>query len=153
MSEITPFTINIPQAELDDLDRRLDTVRFPGPETVADRSQGLPLATIKDLHQYWQRDYDWRACETRLNGLGQWMTTIDGLPIHFLHVRSPHEHALPLLLTNGWPGSIIELLKVIEPLTRPELHGGNAADAFHLVIPSLPGYGFSGKPRESGWNV
>jgi pimeloyl-ACP methyl ester carboxylesterase len=150
---ITPFILNIPQAELDDLRRRLQATRWPERETVSDWSQGAPLAHVQTLCAYWRDHYDWRRCEARLNALGQFRTEIDGLGVHFLHVRSPHPNALPLLMTHGWPGSVIEFLKVIGPLTDPLLHGGTASDAFHVVVPSLPGFGFSDKPKTSGWGV
>lgn len=150
---ITPFTLAIPQAQIDDLHRRLDNTRWPERETVQDWSQGSPLAKVQPLCEYWRHKYDWRRIEARLNGFGQYRTAIDGLDIHFLHVRSPHENALPLLLTHGWPGSVIEFVKIIEPLTNPTKFGGKAEDAFHVVVPSLPGYGFSGKPSETGWGV
>ncbi len=145
--------INIDQARLDDLRARLAATRWPDAETTGDWRQGIPLAYMRELCAYWQNDYDWRRLETRLNDLNPQQTTIDGLDIHFFHIRSPHENALPLILTHGWPGSPVEFLKVIEPLSNPTAHGGNAEDAFHLVIPNLPGYGFSGKPTETGWNV
>jgi pimeloyl-ACP methyl ester carboxylesterase len=150
---IRPFRIDIPQEALVDLRRRLAATRWPGKETVADDSQGVPLATVQLLVQHWQTDYDWRKIEARLNALPQFITDIDGLDIHFLHVRSKHENALPLIVTHGWPGSVIEQLKIIDPLTNPTAHGGSASDAFHLVIPSMPGYGFSGKPTTTGWDV
>lgn len=150
---ITPFTLAIPQAQIDELHRRLDNTRWPERETVQDWSQGAPLAKVQPLCEYWRHKYDWRRIEARLNGFGQYKTAIDGLDIHFLHVRSPHENALPLLLTHGWPGSVIEFVKIIEPLTNPTKFGGKAEDAFHVVVPSLPGYGFSGKPSETGWGV
>jgi pimeloyl-ACP methyl ester carboxylesterase len=149
---IRPFQVDVPEAELTDLKRRIQATRWPERETVADESQGVQLATIQELARYWTADYDWRKCEKALNALPQYLTEIDGLDIHFIHVRSKHEHALPLIVTHGWPGSILELLKIIEPLTDPTAHGGSAADAFHVVIPSLPGYGFSGKPTGTGWN-
>ncbi|HEY9605466.1 MAG TPA: epoxide hydrolase [Allocoleopsis sp.] len=148
---IRPFHINVPQAALDDLRRRIAATRWPGKETVADQSQGVQFATIQKLARYWATDYDWRKVEAELKALPQFVTTIDGLDIHFIHIRSKHENALPLIVTHGWPGSIIEQLKIIEPLTNPTAYGGSAADAFDLVIPSLPGYGFSGKPTASGW--
>ncbi len=151
-STIRPFTIKTAEGELSDLRQRVAATRWPEKEPVADHSQGVQLATIKELARYWTSDYDWRQCEAKLNALPQFMTEIDGLDIHFIHVRSPHENALPLIMTHGWPGSVIELLKVIEPLTNPTAHGGTAADAFHLVIPSMPGYGYSGKPAETGWD-
>ncbi|HEY2688318.1 MAG TPA: epoxide hydrolase [Streptosporangiaceae bacterium] len=150
---VTPFRIEIPETELADLRQRLQRVRWPEPEPVTDWSQGVPLAYLQELCRYWADGYDWRATEARLNALPQFLTGIDGLDIHFLHVRSPHPGALPLILTHGWPGSIIEFLKVIGPLSDPTAHGGDAADAFHVVCPSLPGYGFSGKPAQPGWNV
>jgi pimeloyl-ACP methyl ester carboxylesterase len=153
MTEIRPFTLAVPQEQLDDLHRRLDAARWPEPETVPDWSQGTPLAVLRDLAGYWRSGYDWRACEARLNALGQFVTELDGLDIHFLHVRSPHENAMPLLLTHGWPGSVIEFQRVIGPLTDPLAHGGRAEDAFHVVAPSLPGYGFSAKPAATGWGV
>jgi pimeloyl-ACP methyl ester carboxylesterase len=149
---IRPFRIDVPQEQLVDLRRRLAATRWPEKETVADETQGVRLATSQKLARYWATEHDWRRVEARLNALPQFITTIDALDIHFIHVRSKHENALPLIVTHGWPGSIIEQLKIIEPLTNPTAHGGSAADAFHLVIPSLPGYGFSGKPTEPGWN-
>jgi pimeloyl-ACP methyl ester carboxylesterase len=149
---IRPFKVNVPQAELEDLRRRVLAARLPDEELVADRSQGVQLATMRELARYWTNDYDWRKCEARLNALPQFTTEIDGVEIHFIHVRSKHENALPLIMTHGWPGSVLELLDTIGPLTDPTAHGGTAADAFHLVLPSLPGYGFSGKPAERGWN-
>ena len=149
---IRPFHIDIPEADLVDLRRRLAATRWPEKETVADDSQGVPLATLQDLVRYWQTDYDWRKVEARLNALPQFITEIDGLDIHFIHVRSKHENALPMIVTHGWPGSVIEQLKIIDPLTNPTAHGGSAEDAFHLVIPSMPGYGFSGKPTSTGWD-
>ena len=151
-TDMTPFSYHAPQQALDDLKARLDRTRFPEREPVDDWSQGVPLAPLRALVDYWRRDYDWRRCEARLNGFEQFKTAIDGLGIHFLHVRSPQADALPMLLTHGWPGSVIEFFKVIGPLTDPTAHGGAAADAFHLVVPSLPGFGFSDKPRETGWN-
>jgi epoxide hydrolase len=150
---ITPFTLAIPQAQIDDLHRRLDHTRWPEREAVQDWSQGAPLAKVRALCDYWRNTYDWRRIEERLNGFGQYKTNIDGLDIHFLHVRSPHADALPMILTHGWPGSVIEFVKTIEPLTNPTKFGGKAEDAFHVVAPSLPGYGFSGKPTETGWGV
>ncbi|MCZ8323898.1 MAG: epoxide hydrolase [Sphingomonadaceae bacterium] len=149
MSEIKPFTLAIPQAQLDDLNTRLDLARWPEKEPVDDWSQGTPLAVLQDLVGYWRKGYDWRRCEARLNALGQYKTEIDGLEIHFLHVRSPHGGARPLIMTHGWPGSVIEFMGTIEALTNP----ADPADAFHLVLPSLPGYGFSGKPTSTGWGV
>lgn len=150
---IEPFHLAVPQADLDDLARRLASVRWPNPETVDDTSQGPPLAKIRALVERWRDGYDWRACEALLNGWGQHRTNIDGLGIHFLHIRSPEPDALPLLLTHGWPGSVLEFRDVIGPLTDPVAHGGMACDAFHLVIPTLPGFGFSDKPVAAGWNV
>jgi pimeloyl-ACP methyl ester carboxylesterase len=153
MTRIRPFTLATAQAQIDDLHRRLDMARWPEKETVDDWSQGTPLAVLQDLVAYWRSGYDWRRCEARLNALGQFKTEIDGLDIHFLHVRSPHAGALPLVMTHGWPGSVIEFLRVIGPLTDPPAHGGRAEDAFHLVLPSLPGYGFSGRPAQAGWGI
>ena len=149
---IRPFRVNVPEAELNELRRRIDATRWPERETVRDTSQGVQLATIQKLARYWATDYDWRTCEAKLKALAQFITEIDGLDIHFIHVRSKHEDALPLIVTHGWPGSIIEQLKIIDPLTNPTAHGGSASDAFHLVIPSMPGYGFSGKPATTGWD-
>jgi pimeloyl-ACP methyl ester carboxylesterase len=148
-----PFRIEVPEADLDDLRERLARTRWPEPETVDDWSQGVPLSYLRELCGYWADGYDWRATEARLNALPQFRTDIDGLSIHFAHVRSPYPDALPLVLTNGWPGSLTEYLKVIGPLTDPPAHGGDPADAFHVVCPSLPGFGFSGKPARPGWNV
>jgi pimeloyl-ACP methyl ester carboxylesterase len=150
-SDIRPYQVNISDQALDDLRRRIAATNWPDKETVADQSQGVPLAMIQQLAHYWMTDYDWRACEAKLNALPQFMTELDGLEIHFIHVRSQHEDALPLIVNHGWPGSIIEQLKLIDPLTNPTAHGGAAEDAFHLVIPSMPGYGFSGKPTSTGW--
>jgi len=150
---ITPFTLAVPDDMLDLLRRRLAVTRWPERETVDDWSQGVPLAKIQALVDYWRNDYDWRRCEAKLNALGQYRTEIDGLGIHFLHIRSRHADALPLLLTHGWPGSVIEFLKITGPLTDPTAHGARAEDAFHLVIPSLPGFGFSDKPTGIGWNL
>jgi pimeloyl-ACP methyl ester carboxylesterase len=151
--QLTEFQVEIPEAELRDLRERLERTRWPEEETVGDWSQGVPRGYLRDLCGYWAERYDWRATETRLNALPQFRTPIDGLGIHFLHVRSPHADALPLIITHGWPGSIIEFLKVIGPLTDPTSHGGAAGDAFHVVCPSLPGYGFSDKPTRTGWGV
>ena len=151
--EIEPFRVDIPSEELDDLRVRLQRTRWPERETVDDWSQGVPLAYLQDLCRYWAENYDWRTTECRLNELPQFRTTIDDLGIHFLHVRSPHADALPLVITHGWPGSIIEFLKVIGPLADPSRYGGDPGDAFHVVCPSLPGYGFSDKPSEPGWDV
>ena len=148
---IRPFRVNIPDTALADLRRRLAHARLPERETVADHAQGVPLKTIRQVLRYWQTDYDWRKVEARLNAVPNFITEIDGLDIHFIHVRSRHENALPLIVSHGWPGSIVEQLKLIEPLTNPTAHGGTAADAFHVVIPSMPGYGFSGKPASAGW--
>ena len=149
--EVRPFRIDVPEEDLVDLRRRIAATQWPEKETVADESQGVPLATIQELARYWATDYDWRKCEAKLNALPQFMTEIDGLDIHFIHVRSEHEDALPLIVTHGWPGSIIEQLKILGPLTDPTAHGGSAEDAFDVVIPSMPGYGFSGKPTSTGW--
>ena len=151
-TDVRPFKVNVPEAVLTDLRRRINATRWPERETVADTSQGVQLATTQKLARYWANDYDWRKAEARLNGFPQFITEIDGLDIHFIHARSKHETALPLIVTHGWPGSIIEQLKIIEPLTNPTAHGGSASDAFHVVIPSLPGYGFSGKPTAPGWD-
>jgi pimeloyl-ACP methyl ester carboxylesterase len=148
---IRPFRIQVAEAELVELRRRIMATRWPEKETVADHSQGVPLAMVRELSRYWATDYDWRNCEERLNAVPQFVTTIDGLEIHFIHVRSKHVGALPIIVTHGWPGSIIEQLKLIEPLTNPTAHGGSASDAFDVVIPSMPGYGFSGKPTSTGW--
>ena len=150
-NEIRPFRVDVPEAEIADLRRRLKATRFPEKETVDDDTQGVRLATIQKLVDYWSNQYDWRKVEAKLNSYPQFVTNIDGLDIHFIHVRSKHENALPLIVTHGWPGSVIEQLKIIEPLTDPTAHGGNAEDAFHLVIPSMPGYGFSEKPTAAGW--
>src|ERR1700727_2710398 len=149
---IRPFRVDVPEEALVDLRKRVAATKWPERETVSDATQGGQLATMRELARYWATDYDWRRVEARLNGLPQFITEIDGLDIHFIHVRSPHEDALPLIVTHGWPGSVIEQLKIIEPLTNPTAHGGSAADAFHLVIPSLPGYGFSAKPASTGWD-
>src|SRR5262247_2268141 len=148
---IRPFQVNVPEGELTELRRRINATRWPDRETVTDATQGVQLATVQQLARYWATEYDWRKCEARLNALPQFITEIDGLDIHFIHVRSKHEKALPLIVTHGWPGSVVEQLKIIDPLTNPTAHGASAADAFHLVIPSLPGYGFSGKPTTPGW--
>jgi pimeloyl-ACP methyl ester carboxylesterase len=149
---IRPFRINVPDAQLVELRRRINGTIWPERETVTDESQGVRLATMQQLARYWSTDHDWRKVEARLNALPQFVTEIDGLTIHFIHVRSQHENALPLIVTHGWPGSVIEQLKIIDPLTNPTAHGASASDAFHLVIPSLPGYGFSGKPTAPGWH-
>jgi pimeloyl-ACP methyl ester carboxylesterase len=150
-SEVRPFRIEIPEEALVEMRRRIAATNWPEKETVADASQGVPLAMIQKLARYWATDYDWRSCEEKLNALPQFLTELDGLDIHFLHVRSQHEDALPLIINHGWPGSIIEQLKLIDPLTNPTAHGASAADAFHVVIPSMPGYGFSAKPTTTGW--
>jgi pimeloyl-ACP methyl ester carboxylesterase len=150
---IRPFPkVNVPEAELAELRRRINATNWPERETVADATQGVQLATMQNLARYWGTDYDWRKCEAKLNALPNFITEIDGLDIHFIHARSKHEDALPLIVTHGWPGSITEQLKIIDPLTSPTAHGGNASDAFHLVVPSMPGYGFSGKPTTAGWD-
>src|SRR5258708_252962 len=151
--DVTPFKVHVPQAALDDLQKRLATVRWPDKEPVTDWSQGVPLAKAQALVEHWRNRYDWRRVEQTLNGLPQFRTPIDGLGIHFIHVRSKHENALPVILTHGWPGSILEFLQVIGPLVDPMAHGGKADDAFHVVIPSLPGFGFSDKPTEPGWRL
>ena len=150
---IRAFQTSFPEADLTELRRRIDTTKWPERETVTDQSQGVQLATIQALARYWATEYNWRKVEARLNAVPNFISEIDGLDIHFIHVRSKHENALPLIVTHGWPGSIIEQLKIIEPLTNPTAHGGSASDAFHLVIPSVPGYGFSGKPTTTGWDV
>ena len=149
---IRPFRVNVPEAELVDLRRRLAQTRLPEKETVADFSQGVPLKTVRQLLAHWQTGYDWRKAEARLNAVPNFITEIDGLDIHFIHVRSKHDNALPLIVTHGWPGSITEQMKIIDPLTDPTAHGGNASDAFDIVIPSMPGYGFSGRPATTGWD-
>jgi pimeloyl-ACP methyl ester carboxylesterase len=152
-NEIRPFHVDIPEEELAELRRRIAAVRWPSRELVTDRSQGVQLATIQELARYWATEHDWRKAEAKLNALPQFTTNIDGVDIHFIHVKSPHADALPLLMTHGWPGSVIELLGTVGPLTDPTAHGGRAEDAFDLVLPSLPGYGFSGEPADLGWNV
>jgi pimeloyl-ACP methyl ester carboxylesterase len=149
---IRPFTIDVPEAQLEDLRARIAATRFPEKETVDDDSQGVPLSVMQNLARYWATEYDWRQCEARLNAVPNFITEIDGLDIHFIHVRSKHEDALPIVVCHGWPGSIIEQLKLIGRLTDPTAHGASAADAFHVVIPSMPGYGFSGKPTTTGWD-
>jgi pimeloyl-ACP methyl ester carboxylesterase len=149
---IRPFRISVPDEALADLRQRIAATRLPERETVSDQTQGVQLATVEKLARYWQTEYDWRKCEAKLNAVPQFITEIDGLDIHFIHVRSQHENALPLIVTHGWPGSIIEQMKIIEPLTNPTAHGGSVSDAFHLVIPSMPGYGFSAKPTTTGWD-
>ena len=151
LAEIRPFQYKASDAELDDLRRRIKATRWPDRETVPDASQGVQLATMQELARYWATEYDWRKVEARLNALPNFITEIDGLDIHFIHVRSKHENALPVIVTHGWPGSIIEQLKIIDPLVNPTAHGGKASDAFHVVIPNMPGYGFSGKPTTTGW--
>ena len=153
MAEIRPFTIDVPDEVLTDLQARLTNTRWPDAEVVDDWSQGTPLTYTQELCEYWANGYDWRARETQLNRFDQFITEIDGVDIHFVHVRSPHDDAMPLILSHGWPGSIVEFHKVIEPLTDPTRHGGDVADAFHVVAPSLPGFGWSGKPTEVGWGV
>src|SRR5271166_5736411 len=148
---VRPFKVNVPEDAPVDLRQRIAATRWPEQETVADQSQGVQLATMQELARYWATDYDWRKGEAKLNALPQFITEIDGLDIHFIHVRSKHENALPLIVTHGWPGSVIEQLKIIDPLTNTTAHGANASDAFHLVIPSMPGYGFSRKPTTTGW--
>jgi pimeloyl-ACP methyl ester carboxylesterase len=152
-SAVQPFRIDVPEPELVDLRRRISNTRWPERETVTDESQGVQLETMRELARYWGTEYDWRRCEAKLNALPQYTTEIDGLDIHFIHVRSKHESALPLIVTHGWPGSVIEQLKIVEPLTNPSAYGASAADAFHLVIPSLPGFGFSGKATGTGWGL
>jgi len=151
-TSIRPFTVSFPNEDLMDLRRRVKATRWPDKETVNDETQGVRLATMQKLAQYWANEHDWSKCEAKLNSFPNYITEIDGLDIHFIHVRSKHENALPIIITHGWPGSVIEQLKVIEPLTNPTAHGGTAADAFHVVVPSLPGYGFSGKPTAPGWH-
>ena len=151
-TEIRPLRLDVPEGAIADMRQRISATRWPTMELVTDRSQGVQLATIQELARYWASDYDWRGCEAKLNALPQFTTEIDGVDIHFIHVKSPHENALPMIITHGWPGSVIELLGVIGPLTDPTAYGGLAEDAFDLVIPSLPGYGFSGEPAEVGWN-
>ena len=150
---LRPFQVNFPEADLVELRRRLQATRWPDRETVTDDSQGVPLAMVQELIQHWAVDYDWRKCEAKLNALPQYTTTIDGVEIHFIHFQSKHDDALPIIITHGWPGSVIEQLKIIEPLTNPTEHGGTASDAFHVVIPSMPGYGFSGRPTATGWDT
>jgi pimeloyl-ACP methyl ester carboxylesterase len=152
-TSVRPFQVNVPDDAIEDLRRRIVATRWPSRELVADRSQGVQLATVQELARYWTSDYDWRACEAKLNALPQFTTEIDGVKIHFIHVRSRHENALPLIMTHGWPGSVIELLETVGPLTDPIAHGGSPEDAFHLVLPSLPGYGFSGEPTELSWDA
>src|SRR5262249_5236635 len=149
---VRPFHVDMPDEAIAELRRSIAAMRWPSRELVTDRSQGVQLATIQELARYWATDYDWRKAEAKLNALPQFTTEINGVDIHFIHVRSRHENALPLVMTHGWPGSVIELLEVVGPLTDPTSHGGRAEDAFHLVLPSLPGYGFSAEPREVGWH-
>ena len=149
---VRPFTVNFPDAKLTDLRKRINATIWPEREPVADASQGVQLATIQRLADYWGTEYDWRLCEAKLNDVPNFMTEIDGLDIHFVHVRSKHADALPLIVTHGWPGSVVEQMKLIGPLTDPTAYGGSASDAFHVVIPSIPGYGFSGKPAATGWD-
>jgi pimeloyl-ACP methyl ester carboxylesterase len=153
VTAVRPFEVHVPEEQLADLRRRLEATRWPSTELVTDRSQGVQSAAIRELARYWAGEHDWRRCETRLNALPQFMTEIDGVDIHFIHVKSPHEGALPLIMTHGWPGSVVELLDSVGPLTDPTAHGAAAEDAFDLVLPSLPGYGFSGEPTEVGWDV
>jgi pimeloyl-ACP methyl ester carboxylesterase len=153
VTDIRPVRIDTSEEAVADMRRRVAGARQPTPELVADRSQGVQLATIQELARYWASDYDWRACEAKLNALPQFKTEIDGVDVHFIHVKSPHPNALPLIMTHGWPGSVIELLDVIGPLTDPPAHGGDAGDAFDLVLPSLPGYGYSSQPTEIGWDA
>jgi len=149
---VRPFRVDVPESELTELKRRINATRWPERETVTDHSQGVPLATMQKLARYWATEYDWRKVEAKLNALPNFITEIDGLEIHFIHVRSKHENALPVIVTHGWPGSVIEQLKIVDPLVNPTAHGGKASDAFHVVIPSMPGYGFSGKPTTTGWD-
>jgi pimeloyl-ACP methyl ester carboxylesterase len=153
MPEITPFTIEIPKEQIDDLHNRIRNTRWPEAECVDDWSQGIPLTYTKELTNYWLTEYDWRTCETKLNSFDQYITSLQGLDFHIIHQRSPHENAFPLLITHGWPGSIVEFHKIIDPLTNPTKYGGKEEDAFHVVCPTLPGYGFSGKPKKTGWGV
>src|SRR5688572_224833 len=148
---VRPFRVDVPDAELTELRRRIKSTRFPEKEPVADMSQGVPLATVEKLARYWANEYDWRKCEAKFNAFPNFITEIDGLDIHFIHARSKHENALPIIVTHGWPGSVVWFLKVIEPLINPTAHGGSASDAFHVVVPSMPGYGYSGKPTSTGW--
>ena len=153
MTDVRPFQVDIPEEELTELRRRIDATRWPTKEPVSDRSQGVQLATMQALVRYWVGDYDWRRCEAKLNALPQFKTEIDGVDIHFIHVKSPHPNALPLIMTHGWPGSIVEMVDSVGPLTDPPAHGGRAEDAFDLVLPSVPGYGFSAEPTETGWDL
>src|SRR5215207_8571035 len=151
-ASIRPFAVDVPEAKLQDLRRRIAATQWPEKETVADDSQGVPLALMQDVSRYWATEYDWRNVEERLNALPQFITNIDGLDIHFIHVRSKHANALPIIVTHGWPASILHQLKIVDPLVNPTAHGGTAADAFDVVFPSMPGYGFSGKPGQAGWD-
>ena len=151
-SAIRPFRVDVPEVELTELRKRINATRWPERETVTDASQGVQLATMRALARYWATEYDWRKVEARLQALPHFVTEIDGLDIHFIHVRSKHENALPVIVTHGWPGSVVEQLKIIDPLTNPTAHGGSASDAFDVVIPSMPGYGFSDKPTTTGWD-
>ena len=151
-TDVRPFRVDVSEEDLTDLRRRITATRWPERETVTDQSQGVQLATMQALARYWATEYDWRTCQARLNALPQFITEIDGLDIHFIHVRSKHEHALPLIVTHGWPGSVVEQLKIVDPLTNPTAHGASALDAFDLVIPSMPGYGYSGRPATTGWD-
>src|SRR5215475_12356735 len=153
MTQIRPFRVSFPESELTELRRRVEATRWPERELVADQSQGVQLATMQGLAHHWATDYDWRKCEARLNALPHFVTEIDGLDIHVIHVRSKYDNALPLIVTHGWPGSVVEQLKIVGPLTDPTTYGASASDAFHLVIPSMPGYGFSGKPTAPGWDA
>jgi pimeloyl-ACP methyl ester carboxylesterase len=152
-ASIRPFRIEVPESDLTELRRRINATRWPERETVTDQTQGVQLATMQALARYWGSEYNWRTCEARLNALPQFITEIDGLDIHFIHARSTHENALPLIVTHGWPGSVVEQLKIVDPLINPTAHGASASDAFHVVIPSMPGYGHSGKPTSTGWDV
>jgi pimeloyl-ACP methyl ester carboxylesterase len=151
MTAIRPFCVDVPEAKMTDLRQRIKATRWPEKEPVADTSQGVPLATVEKLAHYWATEYDWRKCEARINALSNFITEIDGVDIHFIHARSKHENALPIIVTHGWPYSVAALLKIVEPLINPTAHGGKASDAFHVVIPSIPGYGYSGKPTSTGW--
>src|SRR5258706_9068679 len=153
LHEIRPFRVNVPETELTELRRRINATRWSERETVTNASQGVQLATIQALARYWATEYDWRTIEAKLNAVPQFITEIDGLDIHFIHVRSKHQNALPLIITPGWPSSIIHQLKIVDPLTNPTAHGASAVDAFHLVIPSMPGYGYSGRPTTTGWDA
>ena len=153
MTIINPFIIDIPEEQINDLHTRIRNTRWPDQECVEDWTQGIPLAYTKELAEYWLNEYDWRTCEAKINSFDQYTTTLQDLDIHFLHQRSPHENAFPLLITHGWPGSIVEFHKIIDPLTNPTKYGGTQEDAFHVVCPTLPGYGFSGKPTQIGWGV